>query len=62
MQDHQSAVRPETETASHEEGTGVIDLNRRGFLGRAGVAAAVAAVGMNVPFARNLRDGWVSTA
>lgn len=47
--------------AAHAD-DGVADLSRRGFLGRTGMAAAAAAVGMNIPFERNLRDGWVPVA
>ena len=42
--------------------TGVTDLTRRGLLGRIGVASAAAAVGMNIPFGENLKNGWVPAA
>lgn len=54
----------DVDTKAHpaQQDDGVVDLNRRGFLGRAGVTAAVTAVGLNIPFGGNLRDGWVPVA
>lgn len=53
--DHQ-----ETENADAPEG--VVDLSRRKFMRRSGLAAVSAAVGMTIPYSGNLRDGWVPVA
>lgn len=45
-----------------DSGDGRVDLSRRGFIGSAGLAAVSAAVGMTIPFGRNLRDGFVPAA
>lgn len=45
-----------------DSGDGCVDLSRRGFIGSAGLAAVSAAVGMTIPFGRNLRDGFVPAA
>ena len=41
---------------------GRVDLSRRGFIGSAGLAACTAAIGMTIPFGRNLRQGFVPAA
>ncbi|MCP4780268.1 MAG: sulfite oxidase [Hyphomicrobium sp.] len=40
-------------------GDGRVELSRRGFIGAAGLAAVSAAVGMTIPFGRNLREGFI---
>ena len=47
---------------SPESSDGRVDLSRRGFIGSAGLAAVSAAVGMTIPFGRNLRKGFVPAA
>lgn len=49
----------QTSTAQSE---GVTDLSRRKFLTSAGISATAAAIGMNIPFGKNLREGWVPIA
>jgi len=58
------AAKPDLMLAkrSPDSDDGRVDLSRRGFIGSAGLAAAIAAVGMIIPFGRNLREGFVPAA
>ena len=48
--------------SEHFKDDGTVDISKRSFLGKAGLAMAAGAVGMHIPFSHNLREGWVPIA
>ncbi len=60
-EEHIDSHETQPNHSAHEPG-GVANLSRRGLLGAVGLASAATAVGMAIPFGRNLRDGWVPAA